>query len=152
MKIDHPTPQIQPRDSHGGPKGPAQAGTGGTTATGGTTTTDPAFNVDLSADAKGVIAAGKGDSANSPAQQAREYFTSFSATEDFKNFGQLVSQIARGIYSTEPAVVDEPPVVEEPVAEEPVIVVDEPIVTVDEPVVNDAELIDALTTDTTETV
>ena len=198
MKITHPTPQIQPRDIHGGgPKGSAQSGTGGTTTTDGTTSTDPAVNVDLSADAQGVIEAGKGNSANSPAHQARNYHTSLSGTEGFKNFGQLVSQIARGIFPGEaapagdetptdvtdpvidetgstapiddgatadaPAVIDEPIVVvdepvaeepaivvDEPVAEEPVIVADEPIVTVEEPVVTDAELIDALTTDTTE--
>ena len=235
MKIAHPTPQIPPRDSHGGPKGPAQAasgdtttpggkalfqmmgvfaGLGDTTTTGGTTSSDPVVNVDLSADAQGIIAAGKGNSANSPAHQARNYFASLSGTEGFKNFGQLVSQIARGIFPGEaapagdetptdvtdpvidetgstapiddgatadaPAVIDEPVVVDEPVAEEPVIVVDEPvveepvvidepivvvdepvaeepvivadepIVTVEEPVVTDAELIDALTTDTTE--
>jgi len=214
MKIAHPTPQIPPRDSHGGPKGPAQAGSGDTTTTGGTTSSDPVVNVDLSADAQGIIAAGKGNSANSPAHQARNYFASLSGTEGFKNFGQLVSQIARGIFPGEaapagdetptdvtdpvidetgstapiddgatadaPAVIDEPVVVDEPVAEEPVIVVDEPvveepvvidepivvvdepvaeepvivadepIVTVEEPVVTDAELIDALTTDTTE--
>ena len=245
MKITHPTPQIHPRDSHGGPKGSAQAGTGDTTTTDGTTSTDPAVNVDLSADAQGVIEAGKGNSANSPAHQARNYLAPLAGTEDFKNFGQLVSQIARGIFPGEPepagdesatdgtdpvidesgstapiddgattdtpAVIDEPiivvdepvveepvivvdepvveepvvvdepvvvvdepiaeepvvidepivvvdePVAEEPVAEEPVVtvdepVIDEPIVTVDEPVVTDAELIDALTTDTTETV
>ncbi len=228
MKITHPTPQIHPRDSHGGPNGPTQAGTGDTTTTGGTTSTDPAVNVDLSADAQGVIAAGKGNSANSPAHQARNYLAapsenylaSLSGTEDFKNFGQLVSQIARGILpdssgsagdepavdgtdpvidetgSTapiddgataeapaaeepvivvdepvveEPVIIDEPivvvdePVAEEPVADEPVVtvdepvaeepvVIDEPVVTVDEPVVTDAELIDALTTDTTEPV
>ena len=189
MKIAHPTPQIPPRDSHGGPKGPAQAGSGDTTTTGGTTSSDPVVNVDLSADAQGIIAAGKGNSANSPAHQARNYFASLSGTEGFKNFGQLVSQIAHGIFPGEaapagdetptdvtdpvidetgstapiddgatadaPAVIDEPvvvdePVAEEPVAEEPVIVADEPIVTVEEPVVTDAELIDALTTDTTE--
>ncbi|MCH7634586.1 MAG: hypothetical protein IIA36_07830 [Proteobacteria bacterium] len=231
MKIAHPTPQIPPRDSHGGPKGPAQAGSGDTTTTGGTTSSDPVVNVDLSADAQGIIAAGKGNSANSPAHQARNYFASLSGTEGFKNFGQLVSQIAHGIFPGEaapagdetptdvtdpvidetgstapiddgatadaPAVIDEPVVVDEPVAEEPVIVVDEPvveepvvidepivvvdepvaeepvaeepaivvdepvaeepvivadepIVTVEEPVVTDAELIDALTTDTTE--
>ena len=231
MKIAHPTPQIPLRDSHGGPKGPAQAGSGDTTTTGGTTSSDPVVNVDLSADAQGIIAAGKGNSANSPAHQARNYFASLSGTEGFKNFGQLVSQIAHGIFPGEaapagdetptdvtdpvidetgstapiddgatadaPAVIDEPvvvdepvaeepvivadePVVEEPVvidepivvvdepvaeepvaeepaivvdepvAEEPVIVADEPIVTVEEPVVTDAELIDALTTDTTE--
>ena len=213
MKIAHPTPQIPLRDSHGGPKGPAQAGSGDTTTTGGTTSSDPVVNVDLSADAQGIIAAGKGNSANSPAHQARNYFASLSGTEGFKNFGQLVSQIARGIFPGEaapagdetptdvtdpvidetgstapiddgatadaPAVIDEPVVVDEPVAEEPVIVVDEPvaeepvaeepaivvdepvaeepvivadepIVTVEEPVVTDAELIDALTTDTTE--
>ena len=243
MKITHPTPQIPPRDSHGGPKGSAQAGTGDTTTTDGTTSTDPAVNVDLSADAQGVIAAGKGNSANSPAHQARNYFAPLSGTEDFKNFGQLVSQIARGIFpgepepagdetstdgidpvidetgstapiddgatAEEPAVIDEPVVVDEPVAEEPVvidepivvvdepvaeepaaeepvivvdepiadepvvidepivvvdepvaeepaadepIVADEPVITVEEPVVTDAELIDELTTDTTETV
>ena len=213
MKIAHPTPQIPLRDSHGGPKGPAQAGSGDTTTTGGTTSSDPVVNVDLSADAQGIIAAGKGNSANSPAHQARNYLTPLSGTEGFKNFGQLVSQIARGIFPGEaapagdetptdvtdpvidetgstapiddgatadaPAVIDEPVVVDEPVAEEPVIVVDEPvaeepvaeepaivvdepvaeepvivadepIVTVEEPVVTDAELIDALTTDTTE--
>ena len=249
MKIAHPAPQIPPRDSHGGPKGSAQAGTGDTTTTDGTTSTDPAVNVDLSADAQGVIAAGKGNSANSPAHQARNYLTSLSGTEGFKNFGQLVSQIAHGILpgssgsagdepavdgtdpvidetgstapiddgatadapatdepvvidepvveepvivvdepvveepvvidepivvvdepvAEEPVVIDEPivvvdePVAEEPAAEEPVIVVDEPVaeepvvidepvVTVDETLVTDAELIDALTTDTTEPV
>ncbi len=250
MKITHPTPQIHPRDSQGGPKGSAQAGTGDTTTTDGTTSTDPAVNVDLSADAQGVIEAGKGNSANSPAHQARNYLAPLAGTEDFKNFGQLVSQIARGILpgSSEsagdeppvdgtdpvidetgstapidvgatadaPAVIDEPIVIDEPVAEEPVIVVDEPVVeepvvidepivvvdepvadepvvidepivvvdepvaeepaaeepvivvdepvaeepvvidepvvAVDEPVVTDAELIDALTTDTTEPV
>ena len=248
MKIAHPAPQIPPRDSHGGPKGSAQADTGDTTTTAGTTSPDPAVNVDLSADAQGVIAAGKGNSANSPAHQARNYLTSLSGTEGFKNFGQLVSQIAHGIFpgepepagdetptdgtdpvidetgstapiddgatadapaTDEPVVIDEPvveepvivvdePVVEEPVAEEPIVVVDEPVaeepvvidepiivvdepvaeepaaeepvivvdepvaeepvvidepvVAVDEPVVTDAELIDALTTDTTEPV
>ena len=225
MKIAHPIPQIPPRDSHGGPNGPAQAGSGDTTTTGGTTSSDPVVNVDLSAAAQGIIAAGKGNSANSPAHQARNYFASLSGTEGFKNFGQLVSQIARGIFPGEaapagdetptdvtdpvidetgstapiddgatadapavidepvvvdepvaeepvivvdepvveqpaivvdepvveqPVVIDEPIVVDEPVAEEPVIVADEPIVTVEEPVVTDAELIDALTTDTTE--
>ncbi len=233
MKITHPTPQIQPRDIHGGPKGSAQSGTGGTTTTDGTTSTDPAVNVDLSAGAQGVIAAGKGNSANSPAHQAQQYLTSLSGTEEFKNFGQMVSQIARGVFpgepepagdepatdgtdpvidesgstapiddgattdepvvidepvadepvvieepvivvdepvAEEPVVIDEPivvvdePVAEEPAADEPVIVVDEPVVidepivadepvvTVDAPIVTDAELIDALTTDTTETV
>ena len=233
MKITHPTPQIQPRDIHGGPKGFAQSGTGDTTTTDGTTSTDPAVNVDLSAGAQGVIAAGKGNSANSPAHQARNYLANLAGTEDAKNFGQMVSQIARGIFpdssepagdepatdgtdpvidesgstapiddgatTDEPVVIDEPVVVDEPVAEEPVIVVDEPVanepvvidepivvidepvaeepvadepvivvdepvvidepivadepvVTVDAPIVTDAELIDALTTDTTETV
>ena len=173
MKIAHPTPQIPPRDSHGGPKGPAQAGSGDTTTTGGTTSTVPVVNVDLSADAQGVIAAGKGNSANSPAHQARNYFASLSGTEGFKNFGQLVSQIAHGIFPGEaapagdetptdvtdpvidetgstapiddgatadaPAVIDEPVVVDEPVAEEPVIVVDEPVV--EEPVVIDEPIV-----------
>ncbi len=245
MKITHPTPQIQPRDIHGGPKGSAQAGTGGSTTTDGTTSTDPAVNVDLSAGAQGVIAAGKGNSANSPAHQAMNYLVDFAGTADFKNFGQMVSQIARGIFpgepepagdepatdgtdpvidetgstapiddgattdtptvidepiividepvaeepvivvdepvveepvvidepivvidepvAEEPVVIDEPivvidePVAEEPVVEEPVVtvdepVIDEPVVTVDETLVTGAELIDALTTDTTETV
>ncbi len=214
MKITHPTPQIPPRDSQGGPKGSVQAGTGDTTSAAGTTSTDPAVNVDLSADAQGVIEAGKGNSANSPAHQAQDYLANFTGTADFKNFGQLVSQIARGIppgssepagdepatdgtdpvidetgstapiddgaTTEEPTVIDEPiivvdepvveepvvvdePVAEEPAAEEPVIVVDEPVadepvvidepvVTVDETLVTDAELIDALTTDTTEPV
>ena len=223
MKITHPAPQIQPRDNQGGPKSSAPAGTGDTTNTGGTTSSDPAVNVDLSPGAQGVIAAGKG---NSPAHQAQDYLANLSVTADFKNFGQLVSQIAHGILpgssepagdepatdgadpvidetgstaptddgatTEEPAVIDEPVVVDEPVAEEPTIVVDEPvaeepvvidepivvvdepvaeepvadepvitvdepvidepIITVDEPVVTDAELIDELTTDTTETV
>ena len=102
MKITHPTPQIQPRDIHGGPKGSAQSGTGDTTTTDGTTSTDPAVKVALSAGAQGVIAAGKGNSANSPAHQAQQYLTSLSGTEDVKNFGQMVSQIARGVFPGEP--------------------------------------------------
>ena len=240
MKIIHPTPQIPPRDSHGGPKGSAPAGTGDTTTTGGTTSTDPAVNVDLSPGAQGVIAAGKGNSVNSPAHQAQNYFMSLSGTEEFKNFGQMVSRIAHGILpgssgstGDEPAVDGTDPVIDETgstapiddgattttetgdttasgeegstdiVVEEPIItgddvivdettatdetivdetaatdetvvtvenrvadgstviadepVADEPVaddavVTVDEPVVTDAELIDELTTDTTETV
>ena len=107
MKIIQPTPQIHPRDSHGGPKGSAQSGTGDTTTTGGTTSTDPAVNVDLSPGAQGVIAAGKG---NSPAHQAMDYLTTFAGTSDFKNFGQLVSQIAHGI----PPVVPSPPAMSRP--------------------------------------
>jgi hypothetical protein len=150
MKITHPTPQIPSRDNHGGPKGSAQASTGDTT-TDGTTSTDPAVNVDLSADAQSVIEAGKGNSANSPAHQAMNYLANFAGTADFKNFGQLVSQIARGILPSEPVpagddttteapvVVDEPIVVDEPVAEEPVIVIDEPVV--EEPVVVDEPIV-----------
>lgn len=169
MKITHPTPQIPPRDSHGGPKGSAQAGTGDTTTTDGTTSTDPAVNVDLSADAQGVIAAGKGNSANSPAHQARNYFAPLSGTEDFKNFGQLVSQIARGIFPGEPepagdetptdgtdpvideadstapiddgATADGPAVIDEPVVvDEPVA--EEPVIVVDEPVADEPVIFD----------
>ena len=170
MKITHPAPQIQPRDNQGGPKSSAPAGTGDTTTTGGTTSSDPAVNVDLSPGAQGVIAAGKG---NSPAHQAQDYLANLSVTADFKNFGQLVSQIAHGILpgssepagdepatdgadpvidetgstaptddgatTEEPAVIDEPVVVDEPVAEEPVIVVDEPVV--EEPVVIDEPIV-----------
>jgi hypothetical protein len=159
MKITHPTPQIPPRDNHGGPKGSAQASTGDTT-TDGTTPTDPAVNVDLSADAQGVIATGKGNSANSPAHQAMNYLADFAGTADFKNFGQLVSQIARGILPGEPApagdepaadgtgpVIDDgtttqaPVIIDEPiVVEEPVIVVDEPVV-VEEPIAEEPVIV-----------
>ena len=156
MKIAHPTPQITPRDNQGGPKGSAQAGTGDTTTTGGTTPTDPAFNVDLSAGAQGVIDAGKGNSANSPAQQARDYLANFASTADFKNFGQLVSQIARGILPSEPDPAGDEPAVDgtDPVTDEAgstaptddgataeaPVVIDEPIV-VDEPVAEEPVIV-----------
>ena len=65
---------------------------------------DPAVILDLSAQAQAMIRGAESDL--NPAQAARAYLATDSEN-GFKNFGQLVSSIARGIF--DPAAVSETP-------------------------------------------